>query len=340
LDMKRAIQIIGIILGLLLIAAIALPFLIDVNSFRPRLESELSTALGRQVKVGNLKLSILSGSVAAEDLSVADDASFSKGPFIRAKSLDVGVDLMPLIFSKALHVNDLTLTEPEIVLLRTSAGKWNFSSLGGNSPAKEKPSSSQGSSNPNLSVDKLEVKNGRVTVGEAGSATKPKVYDKVGIVVRNFSFASQFPFTMTANLPAGGNLKLDGRAGPIAAEDASLTPLEAKIGVKKLDLPASGFVEPASGIAGVMDFDGTLKSDGKNLNSNGNIVANKLKLSPKGSPAGREVDVKYSLVHDLQKQAGAISQAEISMGKALAQLNGNYQMQGNSTLVNMKLIGQ
>ncbi|HZQ70208.1 MAG TPA: AsmA family protein [Terriglobales bacterium] len=338
--MKRAIQIIGIILGLLLIAAIALPFLIDVNSFRPRLESELSTALGRQVKVGNLKLSILSGSVAAEDLSVADDASFSKGPFIRAKSLDVGVDLMPLIFSKALHVNDLTLTEPEIVLLRTSAGKWNFSSLGGNSPAKEKPSSSQGSSNPNLSVGKLEVKNGRVTVGEAGSATKPKVYDKVGIVVRNFSFASQFPFTMTANLPAGGNLKLDGRAGPIAAEDASLTPLEAKIGVKKLDLPASGFVEPASGIAGVMDFDGTLKSDGKNLNSNGNIVANKLKLSPKGSPAGREVDVKYSLVHDLQKQAGAISQAEISMGKALAQLNGNYQMQGNSTLVNMKLIGQ
>ena len=139
--MKRALQIVGIVVGLLLIVAIALPFIIDVNSFRPRLESELSTALGRQVKVGNLKLSLLSGSVSAEDLSIADDPSFSKDPFVRAKSLDVGVDVMPLIFSKALHVNDLTLTQPEIVLLRTSAGKWNFSSLGnkaGNVPRARK----------------------------------------------------------------------------------------------------------------------------------------------------------------------------------------------------------
>ncbi len=342
--MKRALQIVGIVVGLLLVVAIALPFIIDVNSFRPRLESELSTALGRQVKVGNLKLSLLSGSVSAEDLSIADDPGFSKDPFIRAKSLDVGVDVMPLIFSKALHINDLTLTQPEIMLLRTSAGKWNFSSLGNNSasaPAnKEKPAGNQPASNPNLSVGKLEVKNGRVTVGEVGGATKTKVYDKVGIVVRNFSFSNEFPFTMTASLPAGGSLKLDGRAGPIDAQDASLTPLEAKIVAKKLDLAASGFVEPASGVAGVLDFDGTLKSNGKDLNSNGNVVANKLKVSPKGSPAGREVDIKYAVVHDLQKQTGTISQAEISMGKALAQLTGTYQMQGNTTLVNLKLIGQ
>lgn len=341
--MKRALQIVGIVVGLLLVVAIALPFIIDVNSFRPRLESELSTALGRQVKVGNLKLSLLSGSVSAEDLSIADDPAFSKDPFIRAKSLDVGVDVMPLIFSKALHVNDLTLTQPEIVLLRTSAGKWNFSSLGNsanNSATKDKPAGNQPATNPNLSVGKLEVKNGRVTVGESGGAAKPKVYDKVGIVVRNFSFSSDFPFTMTASLPAGGSLKLDGRAGPIDAQDASLTPLEARLIVKKLDLAASGFVEPASGIAGVLDFDGNLKSNGKDLNSNGNVIANKLKMSPKGSPAGREVDIRYAIVHDLQKQAGSISQAEISMGKALAQLNGTYQMQGNNTLVNMKLIGQ
>lgn len=339
--MKRAIQVVGIVVGLLVVLIVALPFVIDVNSFRPRLESELTSALGRQVKVGNLRLSLLSGSVSAEDLAIADDPAFSHDPFVRAKSLDVGVDLMPLIFSKALHINDLTLTQPEIVLLRTSAGKWNFSSLGGKSAnATEQPASKQSESNPNLSVEKLVVKDGRVTVGEVGAAAKPKVYDKVGITVRNFGFASEFPFTITANLPAGGSLKLDGRAGPIDAQDASLTPLQAKIAVRKLDLAASGFVEPASGIAGLLDFDGTMKSDGKALDSNGNVVANKLKLSPKGSPAGREVDIKYAIAHDLQKQMGVISQAEISMGKALAQLTGNYQMQGNTTALNLKLIGQ
>ena len=96
----KALKIIGIVVVVLLLIAIALPFLINVNSFRPKLESELTEALGREVKVGNLSLSILSGSVSAEDLSIADDPAFSKDPFIRAKSLKVGVEVMPLIFSK------------------------------------------------------------------------------------------------------------------------------------------------------------------------------------------------------------------------------------------------
>ena len=122
----KALKIIGIVILVILVALIALPFLINVNSFRPKLESELSTALGREVKVGNLSLSILSGSVSAEDLSIADDPAYSKEPFIRAKSLKVGVEVMPLIFSKTLHVTDITLDKPEIVLLRDASGKWNL----------------------------------------------------------------------------------------------------------------------------------------------------------------------------------------------------------------------
>ena len=131
----KALKIVGIVVVVLLLIAIALPFLINVNSFRPKLESELTEALGREVKVGNLSLSILSGSVSAEDLSIADDPAFSKDPFIRAKSLKVGVEVMPLIFSKTLHVTDITLDKPEIALLRDAAGKWNFSSLGSKSAA-------------------------------------------------------------------------------------------------------------------------------------------------------------------------------------------------------------
>ena len=119
----------------MLLAVITLPFLVNVNSFRPKLESELSAALGRDVKVGNLSLSILSGSVSAENLSIADDPAFSKDAFVRAKALKVGVEIMPLIFSKTLHVTDLTLDGPEIFLLHDASGKWNFSSLGNKSQA-------------------------------------------------------------------------------------------------------------------------------------------------------------------------------------------------------------
>ena len=76
----KALKIAGIVVAVLLLIIIAIPFLINVNSFRPKLESALTEALGREVKVGNLSLSILSGTVSAEDLSIADDPAFSKDP--------------------------------------------------------------------------------------------------------------------------------------------------------------------------------------------------------------------------------------------------------------------
>jgi AsmA protein len=332
----KALKIVGIVVVVLLLIAIALPFLINVNSFRPKLESELTEALGREVKVGNLSLSILSGSVSAEDLSIADDPAFSKDPFVRAKSLKVGVEVMPLIFSKKLHVTDITLDKPEIALLRDAAGKWNFSSLGNKSAATPKPPSAP-SSTPDLSVSKLDVKDGRLSVNRANSSIKPHVYDNVDISVRDFSPTSQFPFTITADLPAGGTAKLDGKAGPINSSDVAASPIEAKINVKGLDLTASGFVDPSTGIAGVADFDGTLNSDGHALRTSGTLKADKLKLAVKGTPATQAVTVKYATDYDLQKQGGTLTQGDVSLGKALAKLTGTYQSQGESTILNMKL---
>ena len=332
----KALKIVGIVVVVLLLIAIALPFLINVNSFRPKLESELTEALGRDVKVGNLSLSILSGSVSAEDLSIADDPAFSKDPFVRAKSLKVGVEVMPLIFSKKLHVTDITLDKPEIALLRDAAGKWNFSSLGSKSSAAPKPAR-EPSSTPDLSVSKLDVKDGRLSVNRANSSIKPHVYDDVDISVRDFSPTSQFPFTITANLPAGGTAKLDGKAGPINSSDVAASPIEAQIKVKGLDLTASGFVDPSTGIAGVADFDGTLKSDGHVLRTSGTLKADKLKLAVKATPATQAVTVKYATDYDLQKQGGTLTQGDVSLGKALAKLTGTYQSQGESTILNMKL---
>jgi AsmA protein len=334
----KALKIIGIVVVVLLLVAIALPFLINVNSFRPKLESALTEALGREVKVGNLSLSILSGSVSAEDLSIADDPAFSKDPFIRAKSLKVGVEVMPLIFSKALHVTDITLDKPEIALLRDASGKWNFSSLGSKSEAAAKPAPASGpSSTPDLSVSKLDVKDGRLSVNRANSSIKPHVYDNVDISVRDFSPKSPFPFTITANLPAGGTAKLEGKAGPINSADVSASPIEAQITVKGLDLTASGFVDPSTGIAGVADFDGTLNSDGQVLRTSGTLKAAKLKLAVKGSPASQPVTVKYATDYDLKKEGGTLTQGDVLLGKALAKLTGTYQSQGEATLLNMKL---
>ena len=356
--MNRRLKILAIVVGVLIVILIAVPFLVDANAFRPKLESDLGAALGRTVKVGNLSFSLLSGSVSADDISIADDSAFSKTPFVQAKSLKVGVELIPLIFSKSLNVTELTLKEPEISLVRSQDGaRWNFSSLGttglgstgpGKTENKESaepakttaPSTGSASSNPSLSVAKLNVSDGRLTVSRAGSSEKPRVYDKVDIEVTNFSFTNPFPFKMSASLPAGGSLKLDGTAGPINAGNAELTPLQAKVTVKQMNLAASGFIDPASGIAGVADFDGTVTSDGHEAKTAGTLKVDKLQVVQKGSPAGKTVDVQYSVTHNLAAQTGALTQGEVAMGKAVAHLSGTYDAHATTTSINMKLNSQ
>ena len=73
--MKLALKIVGIVIALLIVVILVLPFVVNVNNYRPRIESELTTALGRNVTVGNLSLSLWSGSLAADNIAIADDTS-------------------------------------------------------------------------------------------------------------------------------------------------------------------------------------------------------------------------------------------------------------------------
>ena len=329
--MKKIQRNIAIGVGAFIVLLLLLPLLINVNSFRPKIESELSNALGRKVEVGDLSLSILGGRVSAANIRIADDPAFSTSPFLTAKSLKIGVELMPLIFSKQLNITGLTLDEPSIMLLSGPNGKWNFSSLAATST--ETAPTSGGAPSGSLSVEELRVTEGKLLVGKVNSSAKPLSIDDVNIEVKNFSLATQFPFTLSADLPGSGNVKVEGKAGPFAPAGV---PLQASLQVQKLDLAALS-ADPSLGLGGIGNLDGKLDSDGKTIKVNGTLSLNKLKLSPKGAPAGRSVGVKFVLDHDLSRQAGTISQGDVTAGKAVAHLTGSYQTSGDATVLNMKL---
>src|SRR5215510_8084044 len=174
--MSRTLRNILIAVGVLVVILVVVPFLIPVNHFRPMIEERASASLGRKVSVGDLSLSLLGGALTAKDLSIGDDPKFSSSPFLTAKSLSVGVEVMPLILSKQLNVTGIVIDNPEVTLLRNPAGDWNYSSIGNSSEARpkteEKPSSAkapQSSSTPDISVKKLELKNGKINIGTTKS---------------------------------------------------------------------------------------------------------------------------------------------------------------------------
>jgi len=348
--MRRTLRVILVIVVVLVVLVLVAPFLIPVNQFRPTIEEKASAALGRKVDVGNLSLSLFTGSLAADNLSIADDAKFSNSPFLTAKSIKVGVELVPLILRKDLNITKIVIDSPEVTLLRNPGGVWNYSSFGAAAaksqgaaspqqtppPQAEKPSSAG-----EFSVDKLELRDGRVVIGSTNSQ-KRSTYDKVNVTASNVSLTTKFPVTLTANLPGGGDLKLDGTAGPLDQENTALTPVNAKLTVNGLNLANTGLLDPSAGLGGVLDLNATLASQNGEASISGSAKLSKALLVAGGSSAAVPAVVDFNTKYDLRKNRGVLEPSTLKIGGAVTHLNGTYEVPADSdaVVVHIKVEGQ
>ncbi|MGH9602581.1 MAG: AsmA family protein, partial [Terriglobales bacterium] len=337
--MKRKRLIIGGILGGIALLLLAVPLLVNVDSFRPKVEAEMTAALGREVKIGKLSFSVLAGGVTASDITVADDPTFQKGPFLTVKSVDIGVDLLPLFFSRSMQVRSLKLEEPQITLLSAPGGKWNFSSIGAADSKKKEPAGKA----PDISVGTLKVVDGKLTVGSITGRTRnprTQTYEEVNLEASNVSFTSPISFTFDAKTPGGGSVNAEGNAGPIDRTDAARTPLNAEVKVERFNLGSSGFLDPSSGMAGLMDFAGKVKSDGKTARAEGKATVNQLRIVRGGQPAKSPVGFDFATDYDATRETGTLARGDIRTGGSTARLTGNYETRGTSPVVHLKLKGE
>jgi AsmA protein len=345
--MRRTVRVVLVIIAVLVVLVLVAPFLIPVNQFRPTIEEKASAALGRKADVGNLSLSLFSGSLAADNLAIADDPKFSNSPFLTAKSIKVGVELLPLILRKDLVITNIVIDKPEVTLLRSPDGEWNYSTFGasgaksqGKRPAQqaETPSSAKAGE---FSVERLELRNGRVVVGSTKSQ-KRNTYDKVDLTASNVSLTTKFPVTLSANLPGGGTLKLDGTAGPLHQENSALTPVNAKLTVNTLNLATTGFLDPSAGLGGLLDLNATLASQNGEATVSGSAKLSKALLVAGGSPASAPLIVDFRTKYDLRKNRGVLERSTLQIGKAVAHLTGTYDVpaDADAVVLHLKVEGQ
>ena len=334
---KRIWIILAAVVCILLIGAFAIDHFLNADTYRGRIETALSQSLNRQVTLGHLSFSIFTGSLEASSLSIADDPSFSSKPFLTAKDIAIGVKIWPLITSRQLNITGITVDQPSITLLSRANGTWNYSTLGGKSSA----SSSGPGSNllPNLTVSKLAIKNGTITIRTLPATAPPQVYNHVNVTAGNFSFASAFPFTMSADLSGGGSMSVKGNAGPVNPNNAAATPLNAKVSIKNADL-ARQFLTSSQGIAGVANLNGNIVSNGQTANVNGALHVTKLKLAKNGTPSSQPVNINFAIAQNLRALSGNIQKANLQVGKAAMAVNGTYSTRGSTTALNLHASGQ
>ena len=331
---KLWVKVAAAVAVLAVVIIVAVPFFINADMFRPKIENALSISLGRKVTLGHLSFSLLQGSLIADAISVSDDPQFSSSPFLEAKQLQLGIELGQFLFHHSVHITAFVVESPSIHLIHAQNGTWNFSKIGN---PNARPAAGQESVLPSLSVNEIEIRNGSASVSSLPAAGNPFTCTAINLSVKQFSITQQFPFELSLKTTGDGTLDLKGTAGPIPQEDTSDTPFQATLAIHHFDPVAANVLSAGDGISMVADFDGQVASDGTNLTSKGSIVASQLRLMRGGAPTPQPVKIDYAVVENLKARAGQVSDIALHTGSVAAHVNGSFQASGRNAVVDLHL---
>ncbi|MHB1056360.1 MAG: AsmA family protein [Rhodanobacter sp.] len=335
--MKRLlIGFLAVVLAVVVSAAGAL-LLVDADHFRPQIQATLGQALGREVTLGRLHVSVWSGSLDADEIRIGDDPAFGRQAFVSAQSLQLGVRLWPLLLHRQLRITSLTLDQPIVRLLQDRAGRWNFASFGGSTTAAATPGASSAQL-PAFSVDKLRIRNGRIDLQRAAGDTRS--YRKVELGADHVGLGAAFPFSMSADVAGGGTVQLNGKLGPWHAGNAVLTPVDAHLAMHGLDLVGAGLMASGDGVGGVLDIDTQIDSARGVLKSRGRIDARQLKLVAAGSPSPQPLRIDYQASYQLDGGRGRIDDSTLGSGAARLAISGSFDSRPKVMQLDLRLSGK
>ncbi|HXY11708.1 MAG TPA: AsmA family protein [Terriglobales bacterium] len=342
---RRLTKIAAGLVGAFALVTFVVPFLINVDRLRPQLESILGSSLSREVHIGRLELSLLAGGIRAQNLSIVDDPAFSTARFLECKSLGIGVSLKALVFSRKLHVTSLTLDEPQVSLVQSASGAWNFSTIGhsadsGSVTAEDVLAPSDGDSTQAFIFDQIKISNGTLVLPVTGAAEAKQsnhiTLQHIDVDLRNVALDGVMSFVISGRTMDGGRIQARGQAGPVNRSAPEKTSFHAAIKVANANLALSPGLWEGSGSLGM---DASVASDGSAIHSDGHARVEKLRLVPGGTAVSQPVTFSYATDYSVAKQAGVIRAGEISIGKAKAQLSGSYSLRGTAPVAHVKLSG-
>jgi AsmA protein len=216
--LKRILIGIGILVVLVIAAALIAPFLIPVDALRGQIEAQAQSATGRPLKIkGAFRFSLLP-SLALE----ANDVSFGNAPGAKDanmatfKQLVIQLKLFPLLHG-GIEVDRFVLVDPQINLEvdKNGVGNWVFAKTGGmpQKPGAGQPAAGGGgfSGAADIRLGEVKLDGGRISyrddrTGVAYSLDKIAMTVKLPDMDSPFGLDGQFDWNgQTIKLAAKGN---------------------------------------------------------------------------------------------------------------------------------------
>jgi len=313
--MGKFFKFIGWLLGILIVlvvaAAIILPMVIDPNDYKGEVITQVKEATGRDLKIdGDLNLSVFPWfGIETGGLELSNADGFGDQPFAVVKHAAVRVKLMPLL-SKQLEVDTIGLEGLELNLIKAKDGRGNWEDLAeadGGEKEKHRKTEPDGEGHVRL-LEELRI--GGIDISDAR-------------VVWDDREAGQHVTIQQFKLKSGEVA----RGRPVDLELGMLVESKAPQLKARMNLDGVIALDEASGVVDISGLKITLDAEGETL--------------PGGSfKAELEALVKLALqeqsleIKDLRLNAGELSLSGDLQGQALED---NPSLSGSLTLAEFNL---
>jgi AsmA protein len=337
---RRLLWIAGVLVGVLVLAVLALPYIVSLDALRERVVEKAEVALHRKVEVGKVRLQILTGlGAGVEKVVVHNKQGWESPALLTADEVSVKVAFWPLL-SRRVEVKKIVLHGLALTVERDPAGKLNvddFISAGGRESASAAETAATA-----LLVSRIDIARGRALFADRkispGKTVTISIEDLQGRIA-DIGPRTPARFDLAARFLAdtGRNLTLQGSFGPppTNGNPVGRAPLKAVFAAKSLALARLAPYVSAFAAAdpGLLTLSGN--ADGAPLGTL--TIVGRATLQPAGAnskiPAA---DGTYRLTLDWPSGALAITDTLLSVANLPLEIEGRIDGLRKQTRVELR----
>ncbi|MBV9267237.1 MAG: AsmA family protein [Acidobacteriaceae bacterium] len=329
--MRRLLIVLSIVVVVVVILLVLGASLLNVDHYRPRIEAQLQKTLNRPVTLGKLHLRLLPFSVTVDGLTIQESPAFpSSHPFATTKEVYISAGLLSLLRGEP-DIKAVTLQQPQVELIRNSAGIWNVSDIGSKNQQGSSSSSGQ------LTLNNLKIADGQIAVTDQHARTPRVVYNHIDATVTDFAPGKQFGLDLAAHFPGQGKelVAFNGNAGPIQPGN---TPLAGKLSIQEVALAGlnavlNGAIPPQTDA--VASGDATINSANDDVSCKGNLTLTNAVV--RGSRVAYPIEAQYDLSVNQKTDQIQVRSGTIKIGPTAVSLAGDVNSGVKPANVNVRV---
>jgi uncharacterized protein involved in outer membrane biogenesis len=162
---SRPLKIVLIVVAVFVVIGLAVPYLVDVDRYRPRIVAEVESRTGHKLEIGKIRARLIpSVGFTLEEVTLGPPKGFADVNLLTAETIKGSVALAPLLHGDV-EVSSVTIVKPRVTLATDERGRANYDfSTPGPAVQKSAKTPAGSSSSAGIALDSVTIRGAELSL--------------------------------------------------------------------------------------------------------------------------------------------------------------------------------